>query len=231
MTLFIDRSRLTRIARSWSARAVRCCLIIAALIGSGAPACFGAVEIPERPANHLLDQGHIFPPEVAKRLSDSLLACARDYDVHIFVMTVPTLQVMPSRVREKLDELGVTVTESWTKGLVGAVIVFDDEAGWVTVAASDEAEREFSAVAINMIFRDPLVETRKKHLSPEKLEAAAMVLVNGLTDLRIESNREASRHRKVRFVLGFMLGGALLIMLWRALQKRRESPAKAAAEG
>lgn len=183
-----------------------------------------AIEAPERPADYLLDQGKVFPPEVAQRLSGSLKACARDHDLHIYVMTVPTLLVMPSRVREKLEELGTAVTESWTKGQVGAVIVFDNEAGWVTVAATDEAERMFSAVAIDMVFRDPLIETRKKHLSPEKLEAAAMVLVKGMTELKIKVDQEASRHRKIRIVFGSVLLGILLIGLLG--MRKRETEAK-----
>lgn len=195
-------------------------LIVAALISILASVHSGAVEVPERPANHLLDQGLVFPPEVAKRLVDSLAACARDYDVHVYVMTVPTLQVMPSRVREKLDELGAAVTESWTKDQVGAVIVFDNEAGWVTVAASDEAERVFSATAINMVFRDRLVSTRKKHLSPEKLEAAAMILIKGMTDLRIKEIREAQIHRTISIVFGLLLVGGSIVLLLGMKRKK-----------
>lgn len=171
-----------------------------------------AVEVPERPSNYVLDQGGMFTPEVAHRLSASLKACAKEYDIHIYVMTVPTLQVMPSRVREKLEELGAAVTESWTKDKVGAVIVFDNEAGWVTVSASDEAERVFSAVAINMAFRKPLLDSRKKHLSPEKLEAAAMVLVNGMTELRIKANQEARRQKIALFTVASIGFGLLIII-------------------
>jgi hypothetical protein len=122
---------------------------------------------------------------------------------------------MPSRVKEKLEELGDIAAKKWLRDKVGAAIVFDNEAGWVTVALSDEAEKEFSSVAINMLLRDPVVATRKKGISPDKLEAAAMVLVNGLTDLKQKSEREYRRQARVRnaflglLVLAGILGGVL----------------------
>ncbi len=176
---------------------------------------FAEVSVPERPADYLLDQGKMFPPEIAQRLIATLKKCAREQNVHVYVMTVPTLQVMPSREREKLEELGTAVTENWTKGQIGGVIVFDNEAGWVTVGASEEAERVFSAVAINMVFRDPLIASRKKHLSPEKLEAAAMVMVNGMTDLKVKADREAKSHGTTRtIVMSVVFLGVLIVVIF-----------------
>lgn len=180
-------------------------------------------KVPEPPENYILDQGRVFPQEVIDRLSASLRACAHDYDLHIYVVTVPTLKVMPSREREKLEAFGDAVTEAWTKDRVGAVIVFDDEAGWVTVGASDEAEKHFSSVAINMMFKDPLVQTRKKHLSPDKLEAAAMVLVRGMTELRIRENQEAHHRRIVRIIFGSVFLIALILGGVGFLSQKRDA--------
>ncbi len=177
-------------------------------------ASLAAVELPERPANFLFDQGSVFPQEIAQRLSIRLQECARDHDIDIYAITLPTLQVMPSRVREKLEELGSAATEKWLKDRVGAVIVFDNEAGWVTIGISERAEREFSSVSLNMVLKDPLMTTRKRRLSPDKLEAAAIVLVDGLVELKMNSLKEQRRHSVVRFAfIAVLLIATILVGL------------------
>ena len=191
-------------------------------------ASLAAVELPERPASFVFDQGSVFPPEIAQRLSSRLQECARDHDIDIYAITLPTLQVMPSRVREKLEELGSAATEKWLKDRVGAVIVFDNEAGWVTIGLSERAEREFSSVTLNMVLKDPLMITRKKRLSPDKLEATAIVLVDGLVKLKMNSLKEQRRHSVVRFafiavvLIAVTLGGLSFWGKPRSADTRRE---------
>ena len=190
-------------------------------------------EIPKAPENHILDQGNVFSPEIVERMSTALRDCARTRDVYVYVVTVPTLKVMPSREREKLEALGKATTAAWTKDRVGAVIVFDDEAGWVTIGASEEAEKQFSAVAINMVFKDPLFQIRKIHLSPFKLEAAAMVLVNGFTDLKLKADREAQQRRRSRMIFGSLMFLAAVIggwglVTWRGPSTRQRTDASSA---
>ena len=135
---------------------------------------------------------------------------------------------MPSRVREKLEELGSAATEKWLKDRVGAVIVFDNEAGWVTIGLSERAEREFSSVTLNMVLKDPLMITRKKRLSPDKLEATAIVLVDGLVKLKMNSLKEQRRHSVVRFafiavvLIAVTLGGLSFWGKPRSADTRRE---------
>ena len=188
-----------------------------------------AVDLPERPVGYILDQGHVFPPEIAARLSDRLQACAREYDIHIYAVTLPTLNVMPSRVREKLDELGTTSAKNWLKEKLGAVIVFDDEAGWVMIALSDRVEREFSNAELNMLLKDPMIQARKPGQSPKKLESAALILVDGLSGMKARITREEERHATVRrifiAVLLGMCGLAALITVGKQ-RSAAEGPAR-----
>ncbi len=171
--------------------------------------------------NHLLDQGHVFPPEIATRLSERLQATAREHDVHIYAVTLPTLQVMPSRIKEKLDTLGTAATENWLKDQIGAVIVFDDEAGWVTIGFSDRTEREFSTVTLNALLKDPLIGMRKIRESPKKLEAAAVLLAQVLSDLKDEAVR-ANRRRAI--VQNISIGILLILAGLAALTSFRKHP-------
>ena len=176
-----------------------------------------AVEIPPRPADHLLDQAHVFQPETAHRLVDALATCARAHDVHIYVLTLPTLKVMPSHTREKLEELRAVAEQTWFQGQVGGMIIFDDESGWVTMGVSAEAQRLFSTVAIHLVFNDPELEPTLKRLTPAKLETSAMTLVSHFTDLKIKADDEARWQRTKHVIFGaiafwgLLLGGAGLV--------------------
>lgn len=186
-----------------------------------------AVELPPRPADYLLDEAHVFQPGVAHRLVESLTTSAREHDVHIYVLTLPTVKVMPSHIREKLEEFRAAAEQTWLEGQVGAVVVFDDESGWVTMGVSAEAQRVLSAVAIHLIFEDPQLEPTGKRLTPAKLEASALTLANHFTDLKIKLDDEARRQRTRHIVIGViafwgLLGGAGLVF--------KKHPAPAAPE-
>lgn len=177
----------------------------------GAVRLSAEVDLPPQPADYLLDQAAVFPPEVSQRITKALKACARDYDVHIYVLTVPTLKVMPSRLQEKLAEMLNATRTKWLEDRVGAVIIFEDEAGTATMGASAEASKVFSPVAISLIFRDPQLHGNKKTRSPERLAEAVAVLIRHFTDLRDKANQEGRRRRAIDVLLWAILGGTLLL--------------------
>ena len=181
---------------------------------------FAAVEVPPRPVDHLLDEARTFPTDKGQRLVDFLQTCAREHDVHIYVLTLPTLEVMPSRIREKLEELRAATEKAWMKDQVGGVIIFDDESGWLTMGASAEAQRVFSTVAIHLIFEDPQLEPTAKRLTPDRLAAAAMTLAGHFTKLKIKLDEEAHRQRTRHIVIGAIVFLGLLGIAGLVFKKR-----------
>jgi TPM domain len=169
-----------------------------------------ATEVPTRPESYLLDQGDVFPPDVEARIVKALKAGAADYDVHIYVMTVPSLKVMPSRIGEKLHEQLNATGKKWLAGQVGALVIFDDEAGQAAIGASDEAEKAFSAVALNIVMKDPKLQSKRKRSSPEKLAGTVTLLIQHFTELRTRTNEEARRQRTTRLIFGGIVFTALL---------------------
>ena len=188
---------------------LRWLVVVALLLGpSRLPA---QDEVPERPADYLLDQGGIFPPEMAQRIVKALKACARDYDVHIYVMTLPTIKVMPVRLREKVEELSKETRAQWLKGQVGAVMIFDNEAGNVTMGASAEAMKVFSPLTVNTVFKDPKLHSKKKHSPPEMLAGSVTLLIQHFVDLRAKVNEEARQRRNRQLAWGAGVGGLVLL--------------------
>ena len=185
-----------------------------------------AVVVPDRPENFLLDQGVVFPREAAQRLEAALTATARDHDLHVYVMTTPTLRATPSRVGGKASEFLNAIRTEWLNGKVGAVIIFDDEAGLVEMGASEEARRIFPLEELTAIFRDPQLQSRRRRLGAAKLEETVMVLVQRLTELRVKIQDEERSQAMMKIagvIAGIVMvaGVGLFALKWRAKRARR----------
>ena len=186
------------------------------------PALFSAeIEIPDRPPDYLMDRGGVLTPEKARNISAALNACARDYDIHIYILTLPTLGVLPSRGREKIDDLLENARAKWLTGKAGALLIFDYESGAASMAESEEARRIFSSIAMNLIFADPQLQPSPKARSSEQLERAANALIKRFSNLRMRAVEDEKRRRaNIRF-LWWITGGALLLLMATAVAKTR----------
>ena len=171
---------------------------------------FAAVEAPSIPENHLLDQGGVFPEEVARNIATESAEAARDHDVHIYAMTMPSKALMPSRNRATFDETWKAVRVKWLVGKVGAVILFDNEAGWVAIGASEEAKRIFPPEALSAVLRDPQLQSKKKRLPPEQLEGAVSELTQQFIGLQ-KKIHEGERRRTTRITIGASAGAAVIL--------------------
>ena len=186
-----------------------------------------AVVVPDRPENFLLDQGVVFPPEAVQRLAAALTATAREHDLHIYVMTTPTLRSTPARVGGKANEFLNAIRAEWLKGKAGAVIIFDDEAGLVEMGASEEARKILPPAELTEIFRDPRLQSKRRRLGAAKLEETVMVLVHGLTGLRVriqEEERSRAKRKTAGVIAGIVIGigAGFFAWKWRAKRARRK---------
>ena len=77
-------------------------------------------HVPSAPPGLILDQGHVLLPEITDRLS-AKLEKALSLDVHVYVVTVPSLHVGASKNLARLGELATAYSDAWNKNAVGAV--------------------------------------------------------------------------------------------------------------
>ena len=168
-----------------------------------------------------MDQGGVFLPEKAREVAAALHACARDYDIHIYILTLPTLNVLPSRARGKLDRMMEAARSTWLEGRVGALLIFDYESGAASMGESEEARRIFSPISINLIFHDPRLQYTRKIRSSDQVERAATALIAHFSVLRIQTNEEARRRGAKQKVFGGIAGGGLLLVIGIAFAKTR----------
>ena len=182
------------------------------LLSASAP-LRGIPALPERPASHVLDQARILTPEAVARLTTALQTAARDSSVEVYVMTVHAIE------KDQLNPMGEALTRAWTKGAIGAVLLFDDQTGMVTIGTSEETDQKFSSLVLNMVLRDPLLAGRLKGLSPAKLERAALAVSEGLQALNAEATRKTRRRLFENCAVGFFLLLAIGLFTFRALKR------------
>lgn len=165
-----------------------------------------------RPSAPILDQTSVLKPEAAVELSAHLLA-ARAQGVHVYLLTVPSLGVVPSKQSEKLEALGERYAREWTNNVTGAVVVFDDEGGLMTVGISPEAKRRFSDFVIELAIQESMRQAPESGLARDRLVFASEVVTDALVKLEIKYRNDIGRQRKANIVMTLLalLGLGLVI--------------------
>ena len=183
-----------------------------------APAITPPEEIPPKPPGHILDDLHVLRPDMTADLSARLTAAAREKDVHVFLITVQR------RKREDLEKLATRITKSWTKGVIGAVVAFDDDTGSMTISTSERLDNEFPSVQFNMLFRDRLLATsRASELSRDKLFETATVLATGIGDMKTAAEREARRGFIANLIMGAIALLGVGLAIFSAIGKPKDA--------
>jgi hypothetical protein len=181
------------------------------------------MQLPPAPENHVLDEAKLFTPEQTARLSAALVKAAREDHIQVYVATLHAVE------RGRLAAIGSAITRAWTGNAIGGTIVFDNQYGEVTVGTSDETDRRFTPLVLNMVMREPLLMGRKKGISPDKLEHSAYTVVAALKSL-IDKERQ-ERHGKwvanSLMALVALVGGSIIgVAAWG--RRQRELTADAA---
>ena len=162
--------------------------------------------IPPAPAGHILDQAQVFLPEAATRLG-ARLAAAKAVEVQIYVVTVRSLKVPSSKQLARLQSLAKDYSAAWLSHDVGAIILFDDESGLVTLELSKETDKRYVGFAVEEELKRPLGEAAKIGLARDKVERFAEVTVEVLTRLQTTFLKEAHRQ-----LIGNLIMGAIALL-------------------
>jgi hypothetical protein len=185
--------------------------------------------IPPAPASHVLDQADVILPDVEARLSAQFLA-ARLNGVEVYVVTVRSLGVPPSKQSSELESRATRYCAAWCPKSVGALLLFDDEGGLMTVVTSKKAEERFTTFLLEKEFREGLAKIPPDVISRVKLERSGIVVVETLSRLQAEAVKSDRTKLIGNIVMGSLalLGIGLAIM--SALAGDKPTPAEPAAE-
>lgn len=164
------------------------------------------IPVPPVPASHVLDQADVILPDVEARLSAQLLA-ARLKGVDVFVVTISSLRVPPSKQAEELEKLANRYCAAWSAKKVGALLLFDDEGGLMTVVTSKEAEERFTAFLLEKEFRDGLAKIPPEVISRVKLERSGMIVAETLSRLQTE----AAKGDRTKLIGNIVMGALALL--------------------
>lgn len=173
-------------------------------------------KIPPRPGGHVLDTAHFLSSELLQKLDDALSQESRESGVDIYLLTVPSVQ------KNTLDPFTRRVSESWTKGLFGATLVFDDGTGRVAIERSDEVAKRFYEFELSQLLKETNSSAKRPKLSREGLEYTAIGVKNALHELKMRANREDRNSRLTRWA--FAIVGLLAVFVGMIEYARRRPP-------
>ena len=180
--------------------------------------------IPAAPAGLILDQAHVLLPEIADRLGARLVK-ALPLDVHVYVVTTPTLNIAASKQLDRIQELATAYSRAWNKRTVGAIILFDDESGLITVDLSKTTNDRFTSFAVEDALRAPLGEAQSSGLAREKIERFGEATVTVLSKMQADYLKE--QHRAL--VGNLIIGSVALVGLGLAVFSAASKPKKPSA--
>ena len=184
---------------------------------SGTPA-LPPEPVPPAPEGLILDHANVFLPEAAARLSAQLTS-ARAADVHVYVVTFRTLGVVASKQEEKLRARAKDFIKAWTTKKVGAVVLFDDEGGLMTVELTPETERRFTGFAVEAALREPLGRIQESGLARDKLERSAQAIVETLVPLQAKWVKDTRRQRTSNLIMGAVALLGIGLAIYSAIAK------------
>lgn len=174
--------------------------------------------VPPAPTGHVLDQTGVFQPEAAARLSAHLTAAAAG-DVHVYVVTLRTLGVPASQRLDKIQTVAQDYAKTWAKDKVGAILLFDDEGGLMTVEFTPATERRFAGFAVEAAVKVPLGKIQHSGLARDKLEQSAYVITKALLPLQAKWVQDTHRQRTANLIMGAVAFLGLALALYSALAK------------
>lgn len=175
------------------------------------------LPIPPRPQQPVLDNAHFLSAEMLRAMNDSLSADARDFGLHVYVLTVPSLP------KKTLESFTQRVAAEWTKGLFGAVIVFDDGTGIVAIEKSEAVSKRFYEFEITALLKDSMRSDKRPRLSRDGLKHTTTSMSNALKELKLRADREDTESFYTKIgVAGFAI---MAILTLGTLQYFRNRPA------
>lgn len=184
-----------------------------------------ATPIPPAPASHVLDQADVILPAVEAKMSARLLA-ARLQDAEVYVVTVSSLGVPPSQQSETLEKLAGKYCAAWIPKQVGALLLFDDEGGLMTVVTSKKAEERFTAFLLEKEFRESLAKIPSEAISRVKLERSGIIVADTL--VRLQS--EAAKGDRTKLIGNIVMGTLAVLGIGLAILSALSGPKATAAK-
>jgi uncharacterized membrane protein YgcG len=173
-----------------------------------------------RPQTHVLDQANVLLPEIAANLSAEFTKASQENSLNIYLLTIPNLKASSVDRKAALENVADQYAGAWIQG-TGALILFDDQSGLVSVAYSTEAKQLYSEVALDTQLREPLQAAQTSGLTREKLDRASRSVLRAMEKLKHETVlKTPGEHPVVKFIGGFLLLLAIVLVVHHSLNRK-----------
>ena len=142
------------------------------------------LPVPPRPSDFVLDSARFLGEETRRNLIESLSKEAKDHGVSVYLLTVPSLP------KNGIGPFTKRVAEEWTKDLFGAVVVFDDGTGLVSIERSELVSKRFYEFEFAAILRESMRLGKRPRLSRDGLFHTMKSVSAALSELKLRANKE-----------------------------------------
>lgn len=171
-------------------------------------------DIPKRPEGRILDLAHFLPEDVRKRLDEELQQESRTNGADVYVLVVPSL------AKDTLAPFTKQVSDAWMKDLFGAVIVFDDATGVLSIEESEKLTKNFYEFELARLLHDSMAPSKRPRLSRAGLEHTIVAVKDAVRELKGRADKAEHNSRNTQLGLGIVALAALLIGAFAFLRRR-----------
>ncbi|MCE9610961.1 MAG: hypothetical protein K8R23_12270 [Chthoniobacter sp.] len=186
-----------------------------------------APPLPPPPPGLIQDAGNVLLPEAARALSERLQTAAVQRGIWVYVVTLPSLGVPPSKQRERLVNMGDLYRHGWLGDRVGVVLLVDDESGAAMIAASEAANRQYPPLQRNMLMEEPLRLLQKEPLRRDKIEKTALTVVAVISHLQDESEKSKRRDLWVNVAMAVISIAGVGLIVWVKWVREKKTGSRA----
>lgn len=175
--------------------------------------------VPPAPAGFVLDQAHTLLPAAAADMSARLTTAAAA-DVHIYVVTVKSLGVPASQQRDRVSKRAKEYAAGWLGDKVGAILLFDDEGGLMSIELSKGTDLRFTIFAVEAEMKAALSQISERELARDKIVLTSQIVTDAL--FKRQSVYVKGTHRQ--HIANLIMGGITLLGIGLAIYSALSKP-------
>lgn len=176
----------------------------ALLIGMTGTAVAGS--LPPRPLDPVLDTARVFTPEMLVQLNNALSQEGRNFGIHIFMLTQVATE------KGDVEAVAQQAAAAWLHGEFGAVLVFDDSIGRLSIEPSDEFTKRFHEFQLKSTLVPLMGDAKREKFSHDRLAQMAIAVAGALRTLKVHGEREVRILRVEQIAFAIFMAGALLLL-------------------
>lgn len=176
------------------------------------------LKVPDRPKGHVSDTTHFLSEEAFRTLEATLEEVAKTRNVHVYALIVSSIPKGSTTAFTK------QVADDWMRNQFGAIVIFNDETGQVSIRQSEEVAARFYDFELSSLLQESMSTKKRPRASREGFVYTVLRVKDSICLLKDRAELQERKSGRMKFYLG----GACLVGLLAAgfglIRKTQGSP-------